>query len=64
MNRYQIISMHESADGSREANVLMAENSPFRLEMRSKEYPHTVLTKYFTTVQQAEDAAEDYVLRA
>ena len=64
MNNYQIISMHESTDGARSANVLMAENSPFRLEMRSTEHPHTVLTKYFTTVQQAEDAAEDYVLRA
>lgn len=64
MNRYQIISMHESTDGVRSANVLMTENSPFRLEMRSAEHPHTVLTKYFTTVQQAEDAAEDYVLYA
>lgn len=63
MRNYQIISMHVSEDDIREANVLMSDSGPVRLEMRSKEHPYTVLTKYFTTVQQAEDAAEDYVLR-
>lgn len=64
MRNYQVVSMHASADGTLEANVLVAEDSPVRVEMYDTKFPHTVLTRYFTTLQQAEDAAENYVLRA
>lgn len=61
MREYQIISMHESEDGIRAANILMAEGSPIKVVF-SDATSGNVWSKYFTTLQQAEDSAEDFVL--
>lgn len=61
---YQVISMFESNDGSKTANVLAEEGSPYRIDMGTAKFPSVTTTMYYTSLQQAEDAAENFVMSA